>query len=119
VAAATLALTAALELPDEAELVAYEAQLREELPVAFEQAGGPRALLDCGEVAVNPFMVPWAAWELEVPVRRLVLETGGPGTVIRGRYRPDADPLPAPGVLGDAPVLGRTELWEVTGTCGR
>lgn len=119
VAAATLVLTAALELPDEAELVAYEAQLREELPAAFEQAGGPRALLDCGEVAVNPFMVPWAAWELEVPVRRLVLETGGPGTVIRGRYRPDADPLPAPGVLGDAPVLGRTELWEVTGTCGR
>lgn len=119
VAAATLGLTAALELPDEAELVAYEAQLREELPAAFEQAGGPRALLDCGEVAVNPFMVPWAAWELEVPLRRLVLETGGPGTVIRGRYRPDADPLPAPGVLGDAPVLGRTELWEVTGTCGR
>jgi hypothetical protein len=119
VAAATLALTAALELPDEAELAAYEAQLRDELPVVLEQAGGPQALLDCGEVAVNPFMVPWAAWELEVPVRRLVRETGGPGTVIRARYRPDANPMPALGVLAGAPVLGRTELWEVTGTCGR
>ncbi|MCP9491921.1 MAG: hypothetical protein MSC31_18910 [Solirubrobacteraceae bacterium MAG38_C4-C5] len=118
-AAAGLGVTAALELPDEAELVAYEAQLREELPVALGQAGGPRALLDCGEVAVNPFMVPWAAWELEVHTRRMLLETGGPGTVIRARYRPGADPMPAPGVLAGAPVLGRTELWEVTGTCGR
>ncbi|HEV2819911.1 MAG TPA: hypothetical protein VGW11_05335 [Solirubrobacteraceae bacterium] len=119
VAAAVLALTAALELPDEAELVAYEAQLREELPAALEQAGGPRALLDCGEVAVHPFMVPWAAWELEVHTQRLVLETGGPGAVIRAGYRPGADPLPAPGVLAGAPVVGRTELWEVTARCGR
>lgn len=119
VAAAVLALTAALELPDEAELVAYEAQLREELPAALEQAGGPQALLDCGEVAVNPFMVPWAAWELGVHTRRLVLETEGPGVVIRARYRPGADPLPAPGVLAGAPIVARTRLWEVTARCGR
>ncbi len=117
--AAALGATAAVELPDEAELVAYEVQLREELPDALAHAGSPRALLDCGETAVNPFMVPWAAWELEVPARRLVSETGGPGAVIRAKYRPGADPLPAPGVLAGPPALARTELWEVTGTCSR
>lgn len=119
VAAAVLALTAALELPEEGEAVAYEAQLREELPAALEQAGGPQALLDCGEVAVHPLMVPWAAWELEVHARRLVLETEGPGAVIRAGYQSDADPLPARGVMAGAPVIGRTELWEVRARCGR
>ena len=118
-AATVLAVTAAVELPEEGELVAYEAQLREELPAVLAQAGGPQRLLDCGEVAVNPFMIPWAAWVLEVHVQRLGLKTAGPGTVLRARYRPGADPLPAPRVLADAPVLGRTELWEVTATCGR
>jgi len=117
-AAAVLVATAAIQLPEEAELVAYEGQLRDELPDALAQAGGPRALLDCGEVAVNPFMIPWAAWEFEVAARRLVSQTAGPGVVIRARHRPDADPKPAPGVLAGAPVLARTELWEVTGTCG-
>ena len=119
VAVAVLGVTAAVELPDEAQLVAYEAQLREELPAALEQAGGPQALLDCGEVAVNPLMVPWAAWELEVHARRLVLKTEGPGAVIRAGYQSDADPLPARGVMGAAPVVGRTELWEVRARCVR
>ncbi|MDQ3608676.1 MAG: hypothetical protein M3459_07235, partial [Actinomycetota bacterium] len=120
--AAALGVGAAVHLPEEIEIVTYEAQLRDELPEAVTQAGGAQRLLACGDVAVNPLLVPWVAWELEVHARRIGLTTRGPGTVLRARHRPGKAALPAPGMLAGVPgseLVARTPLWEVVGTCPR
>jgi len=119
-AALLLAGTGALTLPRELELLGHEARLRDELPVAIARAGGPEALLSCGAVLTNPFLVPTVAWELNVPASAIDLEGEAPAVVLRTRHKPDAPVAPPRRMLADAPgrgTLARTPLWEVVGAC--
>lgn len=119
-AAVLLVSTAAGTLSHEFRVLAYEARLRDELPVVIARAGGPAALRSCGTVITSPLLVPTVAWQLDMHTAAIDLEGDAPAVVLRARHRPEARVAPPPGVLARAPgrtPLARTPLWEVVGAC--
>ena len=92
--------------------LAYQARLRQDLVVAVQRAGGPRALLRCGRVMTEPFQVPMVAWMLHVgpdrvegPPARLT-QASRPGVILQTRAHPASALLPSP---------QQVAVWQRTG----
>lgn len=111
--AVAFALPAAGELADE---LSYAAELRRDLAVAVEHAGGSEALLGCGPLYAGRSRFPLVAWHVDAHISELDLEPRAPGVVFRSRL--SAEDSPAPAVPGGFRLLARAGAWEVHAACG-
>jgi hypothetical protein len=66
-----------------ADSLGYQAQLRQDLGDALEQAGGAAKLLACGPIQTNRSEVPLMAWMLGVPLRSV--ESGHGEVIVQSR----------------------------------
>jgi hypothetical protein len=118
-AAALVAGAVAVGLPAAGRLaddLAYAAELRRDLVVAVERAGGGESLRACGPLYAGRARFPLVAWHVDAHISDLDLEPAGRGVVFRSRLvREEA---PAPAVPSGFRLLARAGAWEVHAACG-
>jgi hypothetical protein len=91
-----------ISLPRTHHALVYQAHLREDLTAAVREAGGSRALLDCGSVMTEGFQVPMVAWTLGVHTLRVEAEPANlagppwPNVILQARAQSNATLLPTP-----------------------
>jgi hypothetical protein len=98
----------------------YQARLSDGLGDVVHRAGGPRALLACGDPYAGPFQVPAVAWRLGIHSNRVALDPRAPAVVFRARNASrGAVAPPLAGVGGEAAVrtLATGDGWRVVGRC--
>jgi hypothetical protein len=74
-------------------LLGYQAQLRDDLVDAVQQAGGGPKLLACGPIQANRSEVPLMAWMLGVPLRSV--ENGHGEVIVQSRNAAETPVEPA------------------------
>ena len=95
-----------VSLPRTHHALVYQAHLREDLTAAVREAGGPSALLKCGDtpasVMAEGFQVPMAAWTLGVHTLRVQASPAtlapppGPTVILQTRAQSNSTLLPTP-----------------------
>ncbi len=88
------------------------------LAAAVRLAGGRDAVVHCGTIATRNFQVPVVAWQLDVPLDRILTTAAVPGTVFQ---QGDVPVIPSALAGGYRTVasLGRSPLssWQVHTAC--
>ncbi len=82
------------------------------LPAAIAAAGGPAAVLRCGQVFTDPFQTQLVAWHLHVPQHEVGISPHRPGTTV----------VPAGAKLARDPrfpPVVRTRFWAIGSFCAR
>jgi hypothetical protein len=113
-----LALAVAVSAPAARRLgddLAYAAELRSDLAVAVERAGGPERLRACGPLYAGRSRFPLVAWHVGSHISDLALEPRTPGVVLRSRLTADAPTTPA--LPAGFHLLARAGAWEVHAAC--
>jgi hypothetical protein len=96
------------------------ARVTDGLGSVLARAGGPQALLACGEPYTGPFQVPVFAWHLGVHTSRVRLDPRPPAVVLRTRTRRGGRAVPTLAHLGDAAALRTFAAgggWRVVARC--
>ena len=105
-----------------------ESRLMHALDVAIHRAGGPRAILRCGQPTIGPFHVPALAWRLDVSFSRVSSAPAGkdivpryPGTVWRATPGYAGPPRATPINIDDPRFrpIATAGPWQVLAACGR
>jgi hypothetical protein len=78
----------------------YEAELRERYAWLIRDAGGPKAVLNCGSVQTNNYEVTMLAWYLKVPInyvqaQKVATVTPGPNVLFQARASSGAPIFPS------------------------
>jgi hypothetical protein len=116
--AAALALALVASLPAARRLgneLAYAADLRADLAVAVDRAGGPERLQACGPLYAGRSRFPLVAWHLGSPISAFELAPSTAGVVFRSKLRPD-EPT-SPSVPAGYELAARAGAWEVHTAC--
>jgi hypothetical protein len=100
-------------LTHEADRVARQDALSDDLGRAIARAGGPRAVLACGRPAIGPLYIPMLAWRLRTAAGGVTnqVEPRGEVFVVARRGAGSGPERPWP-----AHVLVRTAHWRVLGS---
>ena len=117
-AAAVLAVALAVSLPAARRLgneLAYAADLRADLAVAVDRAGGSERLRACGPLYAGRFRFPLVAWHVGAHISELDLAPRAPGVVFRSRLTPEEPTSPA--VPAGYELAARAGAWEVHTAC--
>ena len=112
VAALAAAIPAAHRVGSE---LAYAAELRSDLAVAVERAGGSERLRSCGPLYAGRYRFPLVAWHLRAHISELDLAPSAPGVVFRSKLRPDEPTSPT--VPAGYELVARAGTWEVHAAC--
>ena len=91
-----------------------EAQLNEQLDTAIVRAGGPAAVLACGQPITGAYQVPALAWRLHVHSVRVGLVPHPPAVVLRADQSVRMPPVPQQPPYRELATAGR---WHVYGDC--
>src|SRR5919197_1195487 len=91
-----------------------EAQLNEQLDTAIVRAGGPAAVLACGQPITGAYQVPALAWRLHVHSVRVGLVTHPPAVELRADLSVLMQPVPQQPPYRELATAGR---WHVYGDC--
>ena len=119
-----------VSLPRTHHALVYQAHLREDLTAAVREAGGSRALLDCGSVMTEGFQVPMVAWTLGVHTLRVEAEPANlagppwPNVILQARAQSNSTLLPTPDQIiawehAGAPyrLIAHVRTFRVFSTC--
>jgi hypothetical protein len=92
--------------------VRVEARRSAALPAAIARAGGPAAVLRCGQAFTDPFQTQLVAWHLHVPQHEVGIFPERPGATV----------APAGSTLARDPrfpPVTRTRFWSIGSSCAR
>jgi hypothetical protein len=93
--------------------VRAQQSIRTDVQAAVRQAGGPKALLDCGSVQTNRSEAPMAAWTLGVQLLRTESSRGAVLIQSRGSGSPALAPaVPAQGGYKQVARAGAVRIFE-------
>jgi hypothetical protein len=96
---------------------AHQWRLAGDLADAVAAAGGPRAVLACGQPYVGPLRGPLMAYRMGIAKHRVEPDARPrpPGMVFRSAIHPAAEPAPdAPGQFSEVARIG---TWQVLAAC--
>jgi hypothetical protein len=91
-----------------------EAQLNDQLDTLVARAGGPAAVLACGQPITGAYQVPALAWRLDVHSVRVGLVPHPPAVVFRADRSVRMPPVPQQPPYRELAVAGR---WQAYGDC--
>jgi hypothetical protein len=111
-AGAPFVIAYADRLSDQLRGVRAEARVSGALPAAIARAGGPAAVLRCGQVFTDPFQTQLVAWHLHVAQHEVGIFPRPPGTTV----------APAGSTLARDrrfPPVTSTRYWSIGSSCPR
>ena len=91
-----------------------EAQLNDQLDTLVARAGGPAAVLACGQPITGAYQVPALAWRLDVHSVRVGLVPHPPAVVFRADRSVRMPPVPRQPPYRELAAAGR---WQAYGDC--
>jgi hypothetical protein len=104
------------ELDRDIQQLDFQAELHDELGLAFERAGGPERIRRCGgRVVTGNYHVPAVAWRMHMDAVRVGVQPTRAGTVFRAPAVRRGQPSPARPLT--YPVVAQAGRWQVFMRC--